>query len=64
VRIRLILLKAIFNKINSLSGSPIQMDSYGKMVNIISNGLNAFENKTRFLFYLLLSPISIGIIDI
>ena len=58
IKIRLLLIKIVFSKINALSSTILHKYHFGKIVNILTNGLNAIENKLFLIFYLIMSPIA------
>ena len=60
IQLRLILIKIIFKKINSLSSSSLKNTNFGKLLNIITNGLNTIEEKFSYFFYLILFPFSLS----
>ena len=57
MKIGLLLLKIIFKKINALTYQAAHKENFGKVVNILANGITAIENKLYYLFYLFWAPI-------
>ena len=54
-------MKIIFKKINALTDSTTHKENFGKVINILANGLTAIENKLYFLFYLVWAPVGFTI---